>query len=49
METDDKYEAHIKPQFHEDKRSLVGDRGGRRTWIFETPGEGSNHIRGIPC
>ena len=23
--------------------------GGKRTWFFDTPGQNSNHMRGVPC
>ena len=47
IEADDLYEAHPAPS--DSHRNLVGAGGGRRTWKFDTPGEASNHIRGLPC
>ena len=43
----DKYDAHPAPT--DSHRKLLGAGGGQRTWMFATPGEDSNHMRGLPC
>ena len=44
----DDYIAH--PTYNGDKKwSKTYGSGGKRTWIFSTPSEASNHIRGLPC
>ena len=44
----DEYVAH--PSQNGDKTWLkTYGSGGKRTWVFSTPGEASNHIRGLPC
>ena len=44
----DSYEAHPAQEGDKAWQARFGS-AGKRTWIFQTPGEDSNHIRGLPC
>ena len=46
VQSRDSYDTHADGVFTQDGSMGVG---GLRTWWFDTPGEESNHMRGVPC